>query len=102
MTNPSAKTREIGQIGNCYGGIEVKQEDGCFFWGIDNPACDYGFFWEEVPEYLFQALNQFQDCQEQRPHVLEVLPDGTRRTRLPANYPAGLPQDGTDQERADA
>lgn len=82
MPDSSANTREIGEIGNCYGGLEVKQEDGCFFWGIDNPASDYGYFWEEIPEDLFQALHQFQDRKEQNSHILEVLPGGSRRSRL--------------------
>lgn len=28
--------KSIGEIGNYYGGLSVKEEDGLFFWSIDN------------------------------------------------------------------
>ena len=37
-----SETQSIGDIGNYYGGLEVKEEDGRYFWGI---ADDY---WEAV------------------------------------------------------
>ena len=53
--------RQIGEIGNCEGNLEVKQEDARFFWAIENWN---GYAWEEIPEYLFAALNRFQDEKE--------------------------------------
>jgi len=50
--------REIGEIGNYYGCLSVKQEDGKFFWSIENWD---GHNWEPIPEYLFIALNRHQD-----------------------------------------
>ena len=48
----------IGSIGNYYGALEVKEEDGKYFWAI----ADYdGTEWEEIPEYLYAALIKFQD-----------------------------------------
>ena len=54
----SSSVREIGGIGNYYGNLKVKQEDCRFAWSIENWDGDE---WEEIPEYLFAALNRFQD-----------------------------------------
>jgi hypothetical protein len=56
-----ANTRKIGAIGNYYGNLEVKQESGRFYWGIENHD---GCLWEEIPEYLFVALNRFENEKE--------------------------------------
>lgn len=53
----SSETQSIGDIGNYYGGLEVKEEDGRYFWGI----ADYdGEHWEEIPEYLYLDLHRFE------------------------------------------
>jgi hypothetical protein len=58
----STDTREIGTICNTYGGLEVQQQDGRFFWAIMDWCAET---WEEIPEYLFLALNRFQDERQQ-------------------------------------
>jgi hypothetical protein len=50
--------RDIGKIGNYYGGLSVISEGGKFYWGIENWD---GTFWEEIPQYLFVAINSHQD-----------------------------------------
>jgi hypothetical protein len=56
-----ANIRKVGTIGNYYGNLEVKQEGGRFYWGIENyDNC----WWEEIPEYLFVALNRFENEKE--------------------------------------
>ena len=50
--------RNIGYIGNYYGGLAIKEEDGKFYWSIENWG---GHDWDECPEYLFKALTQHQD-----------------------------------------
>jgi len=50
--------RDIGDIGNYYGCLEVKVENGKYFWGIENWD---GTHWQEIPEYLYAALNKFED-----------------------------------------
>lgn len=47
----------VGNIGNQYGGLNVKYEDGKHYWGI----CDYSdkTDWEEIPERLFIELINF-------------------------------------------
>lgn len=47
----------IGCIGNYYGGLAVKQEDGKFWWSIENYD---GHFWEEIPESLYLELLKFE------------------------------------------
>lgn len=47
---------KIGIIQNYYGDLEIKQENGRFFWGIEDYS---GIYWEEIPEYLFQTLMRF-------------------------------------------
>ena len=58
MTEEEAKTISIGDIGNYYGGLKAKK-DGCnYFWGIENWD---GTDFEEIPEYLFNALIKFKN-----------------------------------------
>ena len=58
----STDTREIGAIYNHYGGLEVQQQDGRFYWAIMDWCKET---WEEIPEYLFIALNRFEDERQQ-------------------------------------
>ncbi len=64
MPDSSAKAREIGEIYNNFGDLEVKQVGAHFFWAITNYN-GRPIFWEKIPEYLFSALNRFQDETEQ-------------------------------------
>jgi hypothetical protein len=54
----SSSVRGIGGVGNQYGNLKVKREDGKFAWSIENWDGDES---EEIPEYLFAALNRFED-----------------------------------------
>lgn len=47
----------IGDIGNYYGGLSVKECDGRFFWSIENYS---GHNWEEIPKPLYDALVEFE------------------------------------------
>lgn len=50
--------KQIGTIGNYYGGLVVKEENGKFYWSVK----DYdGEDWDEVPQYLYEALCKFED-----------------------------------------
>ena len=53
--------KEIGGIGNYYGGLFVKEEEGKYFWTIENYD---GFFWQEIPESLYEELIKFEDAGE--------------------------------------
>ncbi len=48
-----ADVKRVGNIGNYYGGLEVKEEDGKFYWSIENWD---GSEWEEITETLYRAL----------------------------------------------
>ena len=48
------------EIGNYYGGLEVKEEDRKFFWGIENWD---GTSYEEIPKYLYDALIKYSKSQ---------------------------------------
>ena len=50
--------RGIGEVGNYYGGISVKQNEGEYFWSIEDWDGDN---WREIPKYLFDALTKHQD-----------------------------------------
>jgi hypothetical protein len=54
-------TRQIGEIYNQYGTLEVKQKDKKYYWWID---CVGGIVEEEIPQYLYDALNKFEDERE--------------------------------------
>lgn len=48
---------DIGDIGNFYGGLSVKEEEGRFFCGIENWD---GTGWEEIPKELYDALVKYE------------------------------------------
>lgn len=54
--------RGIGEIGNFYGGLSVKTENGKHYWSIENYN---GENWEEIPPELFYVLNAFKDSNKQ-------------------------------------
>ncbi len=45
-------------IGNYYGGLGIKEEEGKYFWGIENYD---GTDFEEIPKYLYDALIKFSE-----------------------------------------
>mgnify|MGYP003640463044 CR=1 FL=1 len=58
MTN---KNRHVGEIGNYYGGLEVDEVGGKYYWSIENWD---GHNWQEIPKSLFDELNNFQDARD--------------------------------------
>lgn len=48
----------IGSIRNYYGGLVIKEEDGKYYWGIEDWD---GVHYEEIPKYLYDALVQYQN-----------------------------------------
>lgn len=48
-------------IGNYYGGLEIKEEEGKYFWGIENWD---GTEFEEIPKYLYDSLIKFSKQNE--------------------------------------
>lgn len=46
----------VGEIGNYYGGLSVKVEDGKAYWSIENYS---GNTWQQIPDYLYAALARF-------------------------------------------
>ncbi len=53
--------RTIGEIGNYYGKLNTKKENGCFYWSIENYS---GHYWEEIPESLYKELLTFEKERE--------------------------------------
>lgn len=47
---------KVGIIGNLYGDLNIKVENGTPYWCID---CVNGYDWEQIPEYLYEALIKF-------------------------------------------
>ncbi|AGN51380.1 hypothetical protein VPJG_00016 [Vibrio phage jenny 12G5] len=48
----------IGGIGNYYGGLSVKEDNGSFFWSIEDWD---GQYWEEIPKSLYDELIKFNE-----------------------------------------
>lgn len=48
----------IGSIGNYYGGLSVKEDNGKYFWSIENYD---GEDWEEIPQSLYDELTKFEN-----------------------------------------
>jgi len=47
---------EIGEVGNYYGGVSVIENDGSYFWAIENYN---GWMPEEIPKDLYDNLIAF-------------------------------------------
>lgn len=56
------KEKLIGDIGNYYGGLTIKDVDGEYFWSIENWN---GHEWERIPESLYKELLKFQEEKDQ-------------------------------------
>ena len=56
MSNSTNK-QSIGDIGNYYGGLSVKTENGRYYWSIEDWDGDE---WEEIPQYLYDALVKYE------------------------------------------
>lgn len=56
-------TTSIGEIGNYYGSLEVKEDNGKFYWGIDNYD---EMRWEEIPEELYTALLKYEQARKEK------------------------------------
>lgn len=54
----------VGNIGNYYGGLVVKSENDKYYWSITNYNGDS---WEEIPEYLYDALVAFSEEEQCKP-----------------------------------
>ncbi len=50
--------KEIGHCGNYYGGLNIKEENGKYYWCIENYS---GYHWDEIPKYLYDTLLKYQD-----------------------------------------
>lgn len=50
--------QSIGTIGNYYGDLRVKEENGSYFWCIPDVNGDY---WEEIPKSLYNELISFEN-----------------------------------------
>jgi hypothetical protein len=48
--------KEIGLCGNYYGGLNIKEENGKYYWSIENYS---GMEWSEIPKYLYDALLKY-------------------------------------------
>lgn len=66
--------REIGELDNYYGVFWVKKEKASYYWALgeyveDGEDADYGsedeWEWQEIPKYLYDALNKFEDKEEE-------------------------------------
>ena len=48
---------DVGSIGNYYGSLSVKVDNGQAYWSIENWS---GHDWEKIPDYLYFALVKFE------------------------------------------
>jgi len=49
---------KIGNIGNCYGRLNIKVDSDRYFWSIENWS---GFNWEEIPKTLYDECVKFEE-----------------------------------------
>lgn len=56
------ETRDVGEIGNYYGGLSIKEDDGKFYWSIENYCGDN---WYEIPESLYlEILKHYENINQ--------------------------------------
>lgn len=55
--------RKIGNIGNYYGCLEVKEENDKYYWCIEDWERAY---WEEIPKSLYDELIKFEESKEKQ------------------------------------
>lgn len=60
--------REIGRIGNYYGRLAVKEENGKYFWSIEDWD---GHHWDEIPKLFYDELVKYDDSLKGDSHVSE-------------------------------
>lgn len=48
---------DIGEIGNHYGRLTVKEENGSYFWTIEDWDDKH---WKEIPETLYRTLVEYE------------------------------------------
>lgn len=48
----------IGHCKNHYGGLSVKEENGKYYWSIEDYS---GHDWSEIPKYLYDTLLRYQN-----------------------------------------
>ena len=50
--------KNIGYIGNYYGGLKTQEVDGKYYWIIEDHSTDFTILdeWEEIPESLYNEL----------------------------------------------
>lgn len=56
---PDEKFKNIGTIGNYYGGLSIKRVDGKCYWSIENYDGDH---WEQIPKSLYDELVRFNNA----------------------------------------
>ena len=52
----------FADVGNYRGELEIREEDGRYFWRVDCDLEDQG--WLEIPRYLYEALVRFHSERE--------------------------------------
>lgn len=50
--------KKIKSIGNYYGGLWIQEENGKYYWIIENYSTDFGCVdeWDEIPKSLYDEL----------------------------------------------
>lgn len=56
--------KEVGLIGNYYGGLNIMQHEGKYYWIIENHNTDFNNLeeWDEIEEELYNALIKHYDA----------------------------------------
>ena len=56
--------KEVGLIGNYYGGLNIMQHEGKYYWIIENHNTDFNNLeeWNEIEEELYNALIKHYDA----------------------------------------
>ena len=52
----------VGNIGNYYGGLLIRECEGKFQWGIENYD---GVYWETIPESLYKEILAFKESEDE-------------------------------------
>lgn len=64
--------KQIGEIGNYYGGLKVAKKGRLYFWAIENWD---GHTWSQIPKSLYDALVEYEENKNTKAKCKEFVTD---------------------------
>ena len=66
MNTDIENSKGIGTISNYYGGLNIVEKEGKYYWSLDNYD---GNRWEQIPQYLFDSLDHYEKKRQEKQNL---------------------------------